>query len=71
MVVRAPTPVPDIAAVTNAEGKFVFEDIPAGEYRLRAVGETGEVGETNAIVPQAGDANEVIIRLKGAESSQQ
>ncbi|HCT75224.1 MAG TPA: hypothetical protein DGT23_01240 [Micromonosporaceae bacterium] len=66
MVLRAPGPVPDIAAVSDADGRFVFDSLPAGTYRLRAVGPDGRQGEADVTVPGSGEYQEgVIIRLSG------
>jgi protocatechuate 3,4-dioxygenase beta subunit len=52
MVVQALAPVPDIAAVSDEHGRFVFTGLPAGTYRLRAVGPDGDEGETDVTVPR-------------------
>lgn len=61
-VLHGPGPVPDIAALTDAEGRFVFDVLEPGTYRLRAEDPSGNGGEADVTVPQ-----EDIIRLSGPE----
>ena len=62
VVLRGPGPVPDIAAVTDGDGWFVFDGLPAGSYRLRAVGPDGDQGEADLLVPGTEPAP-LVIRL--------
>ena len=62
-VVRAPGPVPDLAAMSNADGRFVIDGLAAGAYRLRAVGPDGGQGEADA---RASAPDELVIRLSPA-----
>jgi protocatechuate 3,4-dioxygenase beta subunit len=64
IVVQARAPVPDVAAVSDAQGRFVFSGLPAGTYRLRAVGPYGGEGETDVTVPRPEDG---VIRLGPVE----
>ena len=64
MMIRAPGPVPDIAAVSNADGRFVFSGLSSGTYRLKAIGPNGDVGEADAMVLKTGEAREVAIHLR-------
>ncbi len=59
LVVRAPGPAPDIAAVSTGDGRFVFGGLTAGAYRLRAIGPDGRQGEADVTVPGSG----AVIRL--------
>jgi hypothetical protein len=61
-IVASPDIAPDIAALSDATGHFVFDGLGPGVYRLRALGSTGEFGETDATVPAAG-TTAIVIRL--------
>ena len=52
IVVHGLAPVPDIAAVSDEHGRYVFGRLPAGTYRLRAIGPDGNEGETDVTVPR-------------------
>jgi hypothetical protein len=45
--------MPDIAALTDGDGRFSFGVPVAGSYRLEAYGETGHAAETVAVGPGA------------------
>jgi protocatechuate 3,4-dioxygenase beta subunit len=51
VVLHGPGAVPDIAAVSDAQGRFSFGGIPSGAYRLRATAPDGTIGEAAADVP--------------------
>ena len=55
-------PLPDIAIVTNSDGWFALDDLPAGEWGLRACGPAGEVGEVMARV-RSGQVSEIVILM--------
>lgn len=56
-------PLPDIALLTNSGGWFVLDDLPVGEWGLRACGPSGEVGEV--ITKVASDqVSEIVILLR-------
>jgi hypothetical protein len=44
-IVRGAGSAPDIAPLTNDEGRFMLDGLPPGEWVLRAVGPGGETGE--------------------------
>ena len=50
-VTSAPEPVPDIAAISDADGRFAFDSLPAGAYRIKAIGPDGGAGESEATLP--------------------
>ena len=66
VVIDAPVPVPDVAAVSDEDGRFVFGGLSAGTYRLRATGPDGNVGGTSIVVPIEG-----VIRLGPVPSGKQ
>jgi len=58
--------MPDVAAVSDEHGRFVFGGLSAGTYRLRATGPEGNVGETSVAVP-----NDGIVRLGPTPSDEE
>ncbi|WP_198145382.1 carboxypeptidase-like regulatory domain-containing protein [Frankia sp. EAN1pec] len=62
MVIRSPGAVPDIAAVSDTSGHFVFAGLPVGRYRIRAIGFNGKSGEADAAVLETVQ-DEVVIQL--------
>lgn len=50
MVLRGAGPAPDIAALTNSAGWFALDELPEGEWLLRAVSTAGETGEARVDV---------------------
>jgi Carboxypeptidase regulatory-like domain len=61
-VVSGAGPAPDIAPLTNADGRFALDGLPAGEWVLQGVGPYGETG-TVTIQVQAGAVAEAVITL--------
>jgi uncharacterized GH25 family protein len=61
-VVRGAGPAPDMAPVTDAAGRFVFNGLPPGDWVLRALSPTGEIGEASVRV-SSDSAAEVTIRI--------
>ena len=56
-------PLPDIALVTNGGGWFTLNDLPVGEWGVRACSSSGEVGETiTKVAPE--QVSEIVILLK-------
>ena len=51
VIVKAPGPIPDIAAVSDEGGRLSFGEMPAGHYRLEARGPDGSKGEDDVTVP--------------------
>jgi hypothetical protein len=45
-VADGPGPVPDIAALTDDSGNFALDGLAEGTYLLKALGASGETGET-------------------------
>lgn len=54
--------LPDIALVTNSGGWFTLDDLPVGEWGLRACGPAGEIGEAMTSVASA-QVSEIVILL--------
>jgi uncharacterized GH25 family protein len=61
-VVRGAGPAPDMAPVTDAAGRFVFNGLPPGDWVLRALSLTGEIGEA-AVRVSSNSAAEVTINV--------
>lgn len=61
-VVQGAGPAPDIAPLTNDEGIFALDGLPAGEWVLRATGVAGETGEVSVRVAQ-GSISDVVIKV--------
>jgi uncharacterized GH25 family protein len=61
VVIQAPGRVPDIAAVSDANGRFSFGRVRDGRYTLRALGPEGQTGEDDAVVPE----RDAVILLNG------
>lgn len=55
-IVRGPSPAPDIAAVTDSSGNFVFDNLTEGTWRVRALGPEGESGEAEVFVGETAQA---------------
>jgi len=49
-VVSGAGPIADIAPLTNERGRFRMDDLPPGEWRLRALGPEGQAGEASVRV---------------------
>jgi hypothetical protein len=63
-VLRGPGQAPDIAPVTDRNGNFALDGLPAGSWLLRAVGPNGETGLVQASV-RPGSITQALIRLTG------
>jgi hypothetical protein len=61
-------PVPDIAALTNNDGAFAFDGLPAGECLLRALGPGGETGEASVRVIK-GAISDIVINVHARTAS--
>jgi Carboxypeptidase regulatory-like domain len=66
-IVRSAGPAPDIAPITNGEGWFALEGLPAGEWELSALGPGGETGSVSVRV-SAGSVSDVTITVGARES---
>ncbi|MBC7501189.1 MAG: carboxypeptidase regulatory-like domain-containing protein [Herminiimonas sp.] len=55
-------PLPDIALLTNSDGWFTLDDLPVGEWGLRACGPSGEFGEAMTKVASE-QVSEIVILL--------
>jgi hypothetical protein len=61
-VVQGAGPAPDIAPLTDDEGRFALDGLPAGEWVLRATGVAGETGDVSVRVAH-GSIADVVIRV--------
>jgi len=59
-VVRGAGPAPDIAPMTDKAGRFAMDELPAGDWLLRAIGPDGELGETTIRVSAGATAKVTI-----------
>lgn len=59
-VVRGAGSAPDIAPLTDAQGRFALDGLPAGEWLLAALGPEGETGEVTVHVSAGAVTNTVI-----------
>jgi hypothetical protein len=50
-VLRASGNFPDIAPLTDAEGRFALDDLPAGEWVFQALAPDGRIGEAAVNIP--------------------
>jgi hypothetical protein len=62
-VVKGAGPAPDIAPLTNAEGRFILDGLPPGDWTFRARGPDGEMGEA-AVRVLAGKAVDMTIVVR-------
>lgn len=60
VVVRGAGPLPDIAPMTDSDGRFSLDGLAAGEWVLDAYGTSGEKGQGHASV-QAGAVAQLVI----------
>ncbi len=58
----ATSPYPEIAPLTNEEGRFTFPSLPVGEYTLRAATD-GYQTQTHKVVVKAGTSSSVAFVL--------
>lgn len=49
-IVKAAGPAPDIAPLTGEDGRFRLDELPPGDWTLRALGPDNETGETTVRV---------------------
>jgi uncharacterized GH25 family protein len=61
-ILRGAGPVPDIAPITNSDGSFALDDLPAGSWLLRAVGPGGETGLVQVSV-RPGSITDAVIKV--------
>jgi uncharacterized GH25 family protein len=59
-ILRGAGPAPDIAALTDSQGRFAFDELPAGSWLFRAVGPAEEAGFAQVSVPRASVAEALI-----------
>lgn len=59
-VIAGPGPCPDIAVMTDDDGRFVLDDMAAGDWRLGARSANGETGEASVAVGSSAVADAVI-----------
>lgn len=67
IVVRGAGPAPDISPVTNGAGLFMLDELPEGEWLLRAFSPNGETGETTVHV-SAGLVADTVIKVTSTHS---
>jgi hypothetical protein len=60
VVVRGAGPMPDIAQLSGADGRFTLHGLAAGEWLLAAYGSSGEQGTGQASVPPGACAQLII-----------
>ena len=65
LIVASSRPTPDIAALTDADGHFVFDGLEAGKYVVRAQAPTGEIGVVDVTVLDS--ATTVVYTAVGSE----
>ena len=63
-ILRGAGSAPDIAPMTDGNGNFAFDDLPAGSWLLRAVGPDGEAGLVQVSV-RPGSITNTVIKLIG------
>lgn len=63
-ILRGAGPAPDIAPMTDHNGSFALDDLPAGSWLLRAVGQGGEAGLVQVSV-RPGSITDTVIKLAG------
>lgn len=54
MIVAGPSPVPDLAAMTDGDGWFAFGGLPGGRWTICASAPDGRVGECEASIGSHG-----------------
>jgi uncharacterized GH25 family protein len=61
-VIAGPGPYPDIAVMTDDDGRFTLDDMAAGDWRLGARSANGEAGEASIAVGSSA-VMEAVIRV--------
>ncbi len=65
VVVESPGSIPAIAPLTNDLGEFAMDELPAGSYRLRAVGDGTEIGEATVHVADGSTSySQIVVRRR-------
>jgi hypothetical protein len=59
-VIAGPGPYPDIAVMTDDDGRFSLDDMAAGDWRLGARSANGATGEASVAVGSSAAAEAVI-----------
>lgn len=67
-ILRGAGPAPDIAPMTDRNGSFALDDLPAGSWLLRAIGPGGEAGLAQVSV-RPGSITDVVIKLTGHDDN--
>ncbi|MBL8498129.1 MAG: carboxypeptidase regulatory-like domain-containing protein [Nitrosomonas sp.] len=52
---------PEIASMTDFEGKFSLENVPLGKYQIRAYGLKGEEGKKTVVVTHKMEAIKIFV----------
>lgn len=60
-IVGGPASAPDLAALTDDQGRFSLTDLPAGRWRVRAISIDGAEAIVDVVLPQL---QEVLIVLE-------
>lgn len=63
VVLESPASYPDIAIMTDQDGRFRIADAAAGQWRLGATGPNGETGQASIAVAD-GAVAETVIRVR-------
>jgi hypothetical protein len=66
-IIRGAGPAPDIAPITNQQGRFSLDGLPPGEWHLGALGPGGETGQATVRVSPGAVSNVVIELLSGGQ----
>jgi uncharacterized GH25 family protein len=67
-ILRGAGPAPDIAPMTDRNGSFALDELPAGSWLLRAIGPGGETGLVQVSV-RPGSITDVVIKITGNTGS--
>ncbi|WP_404379653.1 hypothetical protein [Caenispirillum salinarum] len=65
-VAQAAGPAPDIAPLTDADGRFLLTALPSGHWVLQAMAPDGRTGRAHAAV-RADETTEVVIRVAAVD----
>ncbi|WP_394356596.1 carboxypeptidase-like regulatory domain-containing protein [Sedimentitalea todarodis] len=69
-IANAPEPVADIALLTGADGRFLFDDLPAGRYIIEAHAAKGRGAVTIEILDYSSTFAPITVSERGGGSHQ-